>query len=486
MREARASVEDARAREALAARLGPSGFLSTPDTMTPYTRDWLDRFGDTPLGVARPAGTEEVAATLRLCREHGLAVTPQGGNTGLNGGSVLGPAQRGIVLSLGRMNRLLDLDPLGFTATVEAGMVLSALHERLAAADLSFPLHLGAEGSAQVGGLIATNAGGSHAFRFGAMGDLVLGLEVVLPDGTVWNGARALLKDNAGYQLRRLFAGSEGTLGVVTKAVLRLQPAPRARATALLALEGFEEALEVGRRLRRDAGEMLSAMEFFPETGLALLLRHVPGTMRPFARPHPLYLLVELSSSAATVALEALLEATLAEAFEAGLVADALIAANASQRAAFWRLREEMPEGQRREGAQIKHDVSVPVARLGAFVAEATRAVEAVLPGLRVNPFGHLGDGNVHFNLSPPEGEKGFDGREGALSRAIHAVTIAHAGSIAAEHGLGQAKVALADETRDGAERALMRRIKQALDPDWTLNPGKIVPEPDGTTRAER
>lgn len=468
---------DDTAREVLISVLGPSGFLWEPAAMAPFKRDWLDRYGEMPVGVARPANTMEVAATVRLCREHGLVIVSQGGNTGLNGGSVLGAGQRGIILSLARMNRLVALDPLGFTATVEAGVVLATLHDRLADEALSFPLHLGAEGSAQIGGLIATNAGGSHAFRFGMMGDCVLGLEVVLADGTVWDGTRALLKDNAGYQLRRLFAGSEGTLGIVTQAVLRLQPAPRGRATALLALDGMEQALEVGRHLRRNAGEMLSAMEFFSETGLALLLKHVPGLSRLFAETHPLYLLVELSSAAAHLDLDALLEAGLAEAFEAGLIADALIASSSTQRDAFWRLREEMPEGQRLEGAQIKHDVSVPVARLALFIAEATQAVEAVLPGIRVNPFGHLGDGNVHFNLSPPEGRVDFSQREAELSGAVYATTIAHGGSIAAEHGLGQAKVELAERTRDSVERALMKHIKRALDPDNIMNPGKVVPD---------
>ncbi len=465
----------ARFSQAAATRLGSAGWIDAPAEMKPYARDWLDRYGAEPLGVARPASTEEVSDVVKLCAEYGITITPQGGNTGLNGGAVLGAGQSGIVLSLARMNRLLAVDPIGFTATVEAGIVLAVLHERLTRDGLAFPLHLGAEGSAQIGGLIATNAGGSHAFRFGMMSDLVLGLEVVLADGSVWDGTRALVKDNAGYQLRRLFAGAEGTLGIVSKAVLRLQPAATGRATTLLALDGMVEALEVGARLRRAAGEVLVAMEFFPDLGLELALRHVDGLHHPFEQPHPLYLLVELASSTSFIDLDGLLEAVLGESLEAGLISDALVATSETQRAFFWKLREEIPEGQKREGLQIKHDISVPVSALPDFLRDAAAAAEAVLPGVRINPFGHLGDGNVHFNLSPPVAATSFSGREAALSEAVYACVLRHHGSIAAEHGLGQAKVALADRLRPPLERDLLRCIKGAFDPQNRLNPGKLI-----------
>jgi FAD/FMN-containing dehydrogenase len=457
------------------ALLGENGWLKGQAELDAYGRDWLKRYGETPIGIARPGSTAEVAAVVRLAAQHGVTISPQGGNTGLNGGSVLGAGDRGIILSLARMNRLVSVDPIDFTATVEAGVVLAALHAALEEQLLCFPLHLGAEGSAQIGGLISTNAGGSHAMRYGMMQDLVLGLEVVLPDGAIWNGARALIKDNAGYQLRRLFCGAEGTLGIVTRAVLRLFPAPRGKATALLALDSLATAQTIGAFLRARAGEFVAAMEFFTEIGLALALKHVGGLTRPLETAGPVYLLVELTTSIEEMALDDILERALAACFEAGTVVDGAIAANETQRAAFWRLREEMPEGQRLEGAQIKHDVAAPVARLASFVAAASTAAEAVLPGVRINPFGHLGDGNVHFNLSPPAGQSDFAGREALLSEAIYDAAVAHDGTISAEHGLGQAKVALANRYRSATERDLMRRIKTSLDPANRMNPGKVV-----------
>ncbi|MEW6632542.1 MAG: FAD-binding oxidoreductase [Pseudomonadota bacterium] len=455
--------------------LGARGWSTEPSDLAAHGRDWLDRYGHPPLGVARPASTAEVAAIVRLCIRHDVTITPQGGNTGLNGGSVLSTGRTGIILSLARMNRILAIDPIGLTATVESGVVLGALHEALRQQDLALPLHLGAEGSARIGGLIGTNAGGSHAMRHGMMQDLVLGMEAVLPNGEIWDGARALIKDNAGYQLRKLFCGAEGTLGIVTRAVLRLSPLPVAYATALLALPDLEVALRVGAFLRARTGELLTAIEFFGEIGLALALRNVEGLSRLLDTQGPVYLLVELATSIPDVSADDILEGALAMVLEDGTVLDGAIAASKAQRAAFWRLREEMPEGQRLEGVQIKHDVSVPVARLAAFVAEASAAAGTVLPGVRVNPFGHLGDGNVHFNLSPPEGRGDFAGCEQQLSMAIYGVVDRHGGSMAAEHGLGQAKVALADTLRSPVERALMRSVKAALDPHNVMNPGKVI-----------
>jgi len=455
--------------------LGDRGWLAAPADLSAYSGDWLKRYGETPIGVARPSTTEEVAAVVKSCIAHGVSISPQGGNTGLVGGGVLSCGAKGIILSLARMNRIVTIDPIDFTATVEAGVVLEMLHGALADQKLMFPLHLGSQGSAQIGGLIATNAGGSHAMRFGMMQDLVLGLEVVLADGSVWNGLRRLIKDNGGYQLRRLFCGSEGTLGIVTRAVLRLHPEPVSRATALLAVDSLDAAVQAGAFLRARTGEFLTAIEFFNELGLGLLRKHVGGIVAPIVTPGPVYLLVELATSIPGVELSEILENALGESFEAGIVTDGAIAANEAQRQEFWRIREEMPEGQRLEGAQIKHDVAAPVGRLPAFVAAATAAAETVLSGVRVNPFGHLGDGNVHFNLTPPEGAADFSGLDADLSEAIYAAAVAHDGTFAAEHGVGQSKVGLADRYRSDVERDLMRSIKRAIDPRGKLNPGKVV-----------
>jgi FAD/FMN-containing dehydrogenase len=357
--------------------------------------------------------------------------------------------------------------------------VLARLHEALEGTGQMFPMHLGAEGSAQIGGLIGTNAGGSQAFRYGMMADLVLGLEVVLPDGTVWNGLRAVQKDNAGYQLRRLFCGSEGTLGIVTRAVLRLHPAPRQRVTALLALPDFAAAVAFGTEARAEVGEFLQAMEFFSDTGLVLALRHVPGLTWPLETRSATYLLLELGAGSPRVALDDILSGLLAQGMERGLILDGALATSEAQRAAFWRLREAQPEGQRLEGAQLKHDISVPPARIAHFIAEGQALCDQAVPGVRINPFGHLGDGNIHYNLTPPEGQAGFAGQDAALALDLARLASGMAGSFAAEHGLGRSKIALADALRPAAERDLHRRIKVAFDPADGLNPGVIFAEND-------
>lgn len=466
------AIQDSLAQR-LGQLLGRSGWL-TGDEAAGYTRDWLNRYGAAPLGVARPASTDEVAAVLRACHQAGVPVTPQGGNTGLCGASVLGEAG-GVILSLSRMNRIAQPDAAAGSIEVEAGVVLAALHEQLAAEGLIFPMHLGAEGSAQIGGLIATNAGGSHALRYGMMQDLVLGLEVVLPDGRVWNGLRAVQKDNAGYQLRRLFCGAEGTLGVVTRAVLKLHPAPRHRATALLAAPDVPSLLDFGKRLRANASEFISGLEFFCDFGLDLALRHVHGLNFPLQERSPWYLLVELNAGSPLVPLDQIFETALAEGMEFGEVTDGVLAANDTQRAALWRLREEQPEGQRLEGLQLKHDISVPPGQLAAFIAQACALCEQRLPGVRVNPFGHLGDGNTHFNLTPPAGQTDFGAAPDVLSREIGALAVQMGGSFAAEHGLGRSKVALAEALRSPVERALMRSIKDAIDPHNLMNPGAVL-----------
>ena len=453
--------------------LGAKGWLSGGDT-APYARDWLDRYGEAPLGVARPATTEEVSQVVAACHAAGVAVTPQGGNTSLCGGAVSGRAG-GVILSLARMNAIGEVDRAAGTIIVEAGTVLASLHDHVEAQALIFPMHLGAEGSAQIGGLIGTNAGGSHALRYGMMQDLVVGLEVVLADGTVWDGLRAVQKDNAGYQLRRLFCGAEGSLGVVTRAVLKLYPAPKQKATALLALPDVETLVDYGTYLRSEAGEFISGLEFFCDLGLDLALRHVDGMDFPLESRSPFYLLVELSSSSSMVPLDDILEGALTAGMENGQVTDGALAMSEAQRTAFWRLREEQPEGQRLEGAQLKHDISVPPGKLAAFLSEGEGICQGILPGVRINPFGHLGDGNVHYNLSPAEGAKDFGDKAARFAQDLGALAGALQGSFAAEHGLGRSKIALADSLRSGTERELMGRIKSALDPQGLMNPGVVL-----------
>jgi FAD/FMN-containing dehydrogenase len=457
----------------LSGLLGPKGWLSGSAT-EPYRRDWLDRYGVAPLGVARPASTEEAATVVGMCAEAGVAIVPQGGNTGLCGAAVT-DRPNGVILSLSRMTAIGAPDRESGSIEVQAGVVLGELHNALEPHGLIFPMHLGAEGSARIGGLIGTNAGGSHAARYGDMGDLVLGLEVVLPDGEVWDGMRAVQKDNAGYQLRTLFCGSEGTLGVVTRAVLKLHPAPRQRASALLALPNYAAAVEFGTHLRDQAGEFLSGLEFFSDVGLALALKNIGTLSFPLDTRAQAYLLVDLASGSTRVPLNGILGEALEWGMENGGVLDGAVAMSEAQRSHFWLLREEQPEGQRLEGVQLKHDISVPPGAVARFIEAGAAICEKILPGVRVNPFGHLGDGNIHYNLSPPEGREGFQDRAPAFAQALAQLATEMGGSFAAEHGLGRSKVGLADANRSAVERSLMARVKHAVDPAGIMNPGVLI-----------
>lgn len=458
----------------LSALLGTLGWLSTQDEVAPYVRDWLDRYGVPPIGVARPANTQEVAGVVRLCHAAGVTLVPLGGGTGLVGASVATNANT-VIISLSRMNKIEMIDEQDYTAVVDAGVVLANLHDALDAKDLSFPLHLGSGGSAQIGGLVATNAGGSHAFRFGMMMDLVLGLEVVLPNGDIWNGMRRLIKDNSGLQLRKLFCGSEGRLGIVTRAALRLYPAQRERATALIAFPDLESMLKTGQTLRRSCGELLVAMEFFDKGILDLALHHIPDLTRPMQTDAPFYILVELATSVNTLDLQSLLETAMEPVFEDELALDAVVATSEAQRAALWRIREELPEGTLREGRQLKHDIAVPVSEFPAFFASCAARVDALLPGTRIWKFGHLADGNVHYNLSPPVGSADFGEVAHEISLAIYKTAEQHGGTFAAEHGVGRSKREVADQLRTRIERDLMAGILSASDPDQTMNPGVVV-----------
>ncbi|GJD54681.1 FAD-binding oxidoreductase [Methylobacterium dankookense] len=461
---------------ALCARLGPRHVLTAPEDVAPYLDEQRGLFRGEALAVARPADTEEIAFAVRACAAAGVPVVAQGGNTGLVGGGV---PRGGLVLSLARLDRVRAVDPIGATITVEAGAILAEVQAAAEAAGLLFPLSYASRGSARIGGGIATNAGGVAVLAYGNARDLVLGLEVVLADGRVWDGLRSLRKDNAGYDLKQLFIGSEGTLGIVTAAVLKLYPRPRSTTVAFAGLASPARALDLFAHLRARCDRDLTAYEVMPPFGLDLVLRHAPGTVRPLAGAHGAYALIEIASSRPEADTRAETEAALAEAMAEGIVEDAAVAASEAQNRALWRLRESLPEAQKREGASIKHDVSVPLARLPAFLAEAAAACEAEMPGLRVCAFGHFGDGNIHFNLTQPEGmaRAAFLAEWGRFNRIVHDIVHAMGGSIAAEHGVGLLKRDELLRYGDPVGLDLMRRLKAALDPHGILNPGKVVPE---------
>ena len=458
----------------LAAHLGAAHVLTDPADLAPHLAETRGLRRGHALAVVRPADTKGVACVVRACAEAGVPVVAQGGNTGHVGG---GLPQGGIVLSLARLNRLRAVDPVNASITVEAGMVLADVQAAAAEAGMLFPLSLASEGSCRIGGNLSTNAGGTAVLAYGNARDLVLGLEVVLADGRIWNGLKGLRKDNAGYDLKHLFLGSEGTLGLITAAVLKLSPRPASRAVAFVGLASAEAALALFRNLRAEAGPALTAFEYIVPFGLEIVLRHRAGARRPLAGAHAAYALVEIATTRSGEDAGRLMEGFLAGAQEAGLLEDAALAASEAQANAFWDLRESLSEVQKAEGASIKHDVSVPLSRLPAFLAEATRACEAAIPGLRVCAFGHFGDGNIHFNLSQPVGmdRAAFLAHWERFNRIVHDIVAELGGSIAAEHGVGLLKRDELARYADPVALDLMRRLKAALDPGNVLNPGKIL-----------
>jgi D-lactate dehydrogenase (cytochrome) len=463
---------------AIAAVVGTKGVIADAAAMAPYLVEERGLYRGAARLVVRPASTAEVAAVVRICAEARLPIVPQGGNTGLVGAAVPPEEGNAILLCLGRMSAIRAIDPIDHTITVEAGCVLAEVQRAAAAADRLFPLSLGAEGSCQIGGNLATNAGGIAVLRYGSMRDLTLGLEVVLPDGRVWDGLRALRKDNTGYDLKQLFIGSEGTLGIITAATLKLFPRPREVETAFLGLSRVEDAMALFARAREASGDQLTAFELIPRLGLEMALRHVPGTVEPLASRQRWHVLLEVSSSQTGSGLRASLEAFLETAMKDGLVADGIIAASAAQSRALWRIREGMVEGQKHEGGSIKHDVSVPVSRVADFILAATAAVEATLPGIRPVAFGHVGDGNVHFNLSqPPRADtRVFLARWAEFNHIVHELVRRFGGSISAEHGIGRLKRDELPRYKSSLELELMRHVKRALDPEGLMNPGKVLP----------
>ena len=454
--------------------VGDKYALTDPSDQASYLREWRQLYqGKTPL-VLKPGTTEEVSKILALAHETNAAVVPQGGNTGLVGGQI--PFENEIVLSLERLNRVRTVDPRGNTMIAEAGVTLAAAQQAAEKAGRLFPLSIASEGSCQIGGNLATNAGGLQVLSYGNARDLVLGLEVVLADGRVVNGLRALRKDNTGYDLRNLFIGSEGTLGIITAAVLKLFPQPVSTATAIVGLADLEKAaLFFDLAYERGAGE-LTAFEIMPRLGIEFVLRHAEGTRDPLCSSYPWYVLIELSSLRADAASPAL-EALLVKGVEDEIVADAALAASLTQAEEFWKLREMLSEVQLNEGGSIKNDVSVPVAALPEFLTRATEAVTALVPGCRPVPFGHYGDGNIHFNISQPEGgdKQDFLARWDEVAGAVNAIVLELGGSISAEHGIGRMKRDLLREVKSPVEIELMRKIKDAFDPRGILNPGKVI-----------
>ncbi len=473
-------LDKADALERIRAVVGPKGLVEDAAARAACLVDWRGLWRGEAMAVVRPASTEEVAAVVRICAEARLPVVPQGGNTGLVGASVPGP-EGGILLSTARLNRIRALDAANFTATAEAGVVLADLQAAAAAADRLFPLSIGAEGTCQVGGLVSTNAGGLSVLRYGTTRELTLGLEAVLPDGRVWDGLRALRKDNTGYDLKQLLIGAEGTLGVVTAAVLKLFPAPRQTHTALVALAGLEALLPLLERLRAAGNDALTSLELMPRAGVELALAHVPGAADPFGEAHAWYALVEMRSADPELPLGEALERALGGALENDLVVDAVLASSEDQRQRLWFLREAIVEGEAREGGSIKHDVSVPLSAVPAFIEQGSAAVAAWRPGTRVLAFGHAGDGNVHFNLAPPVGmdAAAFQAGRDQAMRLVHDVAAGLGGSISAEHGIGRLKRDELGRCRPALELELMAAVKQALDPQGIMNPGALLePEP--------
>jgi FAD/FMN-containing dehydrogenase len=475
-------VSAAAALAALKEALGPGGWLDAPADVAPYLTDFRSLYrGATPL-VARPHSVAQVAAAVRICHDARIGIVPHGGNTSYCGGATPREGGTEIVLSLARLNKIRRVDALGCSLTLDAGCTLSAAQAAASAAGRRFPLSLGSEDSCQIGGNLSTNAGGTAVLRYGMTRELVLGLEVVLADGRVLDQLRSLRKDNTGYDVKQLFLGAEGTLGVITGACLKLFPLPGDFLTALVAVDGIGAAVDLLGRVRDAFGESIEGFEYLPRIAHDLARRHLDGIVVPFADPYPGFALIEIAVPRLLPEARSVFEEFLGAEIDAGRARDAIVASSGAQRESLWFLREHVPEAQTREGASIKHDVSLPIDRLAEFVATAEQRLATLAPGARIIGYGHVGDGNLHFNLSPPEGvargsvaEAEFVARAPAINRAVHDLVAALGGSFSAEHGIGRLKIGELERYEDPVALELMRRLKTALDPHGIMNPGKVL-----------
>jgi FAD/FMN-containing dehydrogenase len=463
--------------ERFSAIVGEKNALTAPEDLAAYLVEQRDLYhGRTPL-VLRPGSTEEVAAIMKLASETKTSVVPQGGNTGLVGGQQPDESGAAIILSLGRMNRIRNLDTVGNLVTLEAGVILKNLQEAAEKAGRLFPLSLGAEGSCQIGGNLGSNAGGTAVLAYGNMRELCLGLEVVLPTGEILNDLRYVKKDNTGYDLKDLFVGSEGTLGVITAAVLKIFPQPKGKGVAYAGLRNPEDVLRLFQLATEHAGPSLTGFELMPRVGVEFTVRHVDGVRDPLESPHDWYVLIDISSTRSEEDARTTLETILTEAFESDIIQDAAIGESVAQAQSFWKMREEMSWAQKPEGGSIKHDISVPVASIPAFIHEANAATLEMIPGARIVCFGHIGDGNLHYNVSQPVGadKEAFLARWHELNHRIHTIVASYTGSISAEHGIGQLKREELAFFKQDVALDLMRRIKSAFDPAGIMNPGKVL-----------
>jgi FAD/FMN-containing dehydrogenase len=471
--------------DTLRSLVGAAHVLTEPASQQRYLSDWFGRQTGTALAVVRPGSTSEVAAIVRCCAQHGVPVVPQGGNTGLVGGALPDRSGRQLVLVLDRMRAIRDLDDVGKTITVEAGLELAHVHAAALSKGLEFPLSMGSEGSCTVGGMLSTNAGGTAVLRYGNARDLCLGLEVVTAQGRVWNGLGRLRKDNTGYDLRDLFIGAEGSLGVITAAVLKLMPLPRTRVSAMTLMGSPAEAVIFLKHAQDHLGSMLTAFELMSARCLQLVAQYFPQIQQPFElRSESYAVLLELVDFESEQHAINMLEGLLEKALSTGLVQDAVIPQSLAQSDRFWELREHIPLAQVEDGQNIKHDVSLPISQIDRFMSEAEEAVARCCPGARVIAFGHLGDGNLHFNVAAPAGHdpRDFMGRKDEVQRIVHDLVHALGGSMSAEHGIGSMKTAELLRYKDPEAVALMRTIKTALDPMGIMNPGKVLPSDSGLT----